>query len=77
MAQYLQEKRATGWGARTELSKEEAVSIITSSSSQPDGIVGFDQDQAARLGIELGCIVSVAPIDSGKLCSQNKYYLQH
>jgi hypothetical protein len=66
MTEYLQEKRRAGWGPHTELSKEEAASIITSSSFQPYDVVGFDEEQASRLGIELGCTVSVTPTDSGR-----------
>jgi hypothetical protein len=66
MTQYLQDKRKAGWAPRTKISKEEAASIITSSPFQPYDTVGFDQVQAAKMGLELGCMVSVTPTDTGK-----------
>jgi hypothetical protein len=76
MIQHLEEKRAAGWGPHTKISKEEAVLIITSSSFQPDDVIGFNQNQAARLGLELGCTVSVAPTDTGKLQQHYAYSCQ-
>ncbi|TEB30237.1 hypothetical protein FA13DRAFT_1734066 [Coprinellus micaceus] len=53
-------------GTIVALSGEVAGNDITSSSHEPDAVVGFDAQEAQRLKVQFGDVVQVAPEDTGR-----------
>jgi hypothetical protein len=53
-------------GTIVALSGEVAGNDITSSSHEPDAVVGFDAQEAQRLQVQFGDVVQVAPEDTGR-----------
>jgi len=65
MSDYLTERRKTNTSHVKKISAEEAARLI-SQSSPSQGKLPFDADEASRLNVKFGDIVSVVPEDNAK-----------
>ncbi len=65
MSDYLTERRKTNTSHVKKISAEEAARLI-SQSSPLQSKLPFDADEASRLNVKFGDIVSVVPEDNGK-----------
>ena len=63
MSSYLAERRKANSSSVSKISAEEAAKAI--SQSTPSDNLQFDKDEAARLHVNLGDIVSIVPEDNG------------
>jgi len=64
-AQFLEHKRAIS-AKTSNMSGDDTAKLITSSTYEPYDVVGFDEIEAKRLGMQAGRQVAIAPDDSGK-----------
>jgi len=62
---FLKHKEAAA-AIRSDISGDQAAKLIGSSSYEPYDVIGFDQIEAKRLGVQAGESVAVAPDDSGR-----------
>lgn len=61
----LKEKKQAQ-GASSVLSGASAADVIFASSPEAQSVVGFDQVEAQRIKVNVGNVVSVAPVDTGR-----------
>lgn len=52
----------------SDISGDEAAQLISSSAYESYNVVGFDDIEGKRLGVQAGKLVAVAPEDSGYRC---------
>lgn len=62
---FFAEKKKTLVDISKGATGEQAAQLITSSAHEPDDAIGFDQEDAARYGLQLCDVVAIAPVDSG------------
>jgi len=65
VSNFIERGRASQ-AATQSITGDQAVAIILSSASEPYDVVGFDVNEAARLGLKLNNRVKIAPDDTGK-----------
>lgn len=64
MSEYLAERRKANASRLTKITAEEAARRI-SQSTPFESNVPFDTDEASRLGVKFGDVVSIVPEDNG------------
>ncbi|GBE80047.1 hypothetical protein SCP_0212490 [Sparassis crispa] len=67
MTAYIDSRQKTGASAFENITGEQAAKLIGSSPCEDVSIVGFDNVEAAHLGVKLGEDVSIEPQDTGKI----------
>ncbi|OBZ76617.1 hypothetical protein A0H81_03728 [Grifola frondosa] len=70
LSEYLDTPQANA--AYEKITGEEAAVLISSSQSEDHCIVGFDDIEAGRLGVELHDYVAVTPTDNGKVPTEGR-----
>lgn len=67
VAKHLSEAEKKGVAAFDKLTADEAAKVIASSSHEDVKAIGFEAAEGARLGVKLGEVVSIMPLDSGRI----------